>query len=146
MLSLQMTVRFDPVWLLNPYMDGSDFTATFTGDTEKGVPVDVHMDRAVFLKIRVPEQRKYLNPGSYDVEAARESIITGFYQVLTIVNEFEGGKFVQKLNMFKYPHFNYFDNFQASTLGTNSSSIAGTGTTSTANIAPDAGAGSTLGS
>lgn len=145
MLSLQLTVRFDPVWLLNPYMDGGDFTATLNGDTEKNAPCNVHMDRVVFLKIRVPDQKNYLNPQVFKAAADRESIISGFYQVLTIVNEFEGGKYIQKLNMFKYPHFNYFDRFEASTLGTNTSSITGTGTSSVANISPDAGAGLTLG-
>jgi hypothetical protein len=110
MLSADMTVRFDPLWLMNPYMVGGDFTPKLTSDkTTEGVFLYVHTDRVVFIKAFKPNQSDYMNPNRRFGSSDKTPFLGGFYQVITAVNEFDGGKFIQKLNLFKYPHMNGFN-------------------------------------
>lgn len=108
MVNAQITVRFDPTWLMNPYMAGRDFTAGLSTD-QGSSSIFVNTDRVVFIRAHRPNQKNYMNPDFSNTAPKRAPILGGFYQVLTAVNEFKGGRFVQKLNMLKYPHMNYFD-------------------------------------
>ena len=138
MLNAQLTVRFDPVWLLNPYMSGSDFTATVSGNSN----IYAHTDRVVFVKAYRPNQKNYMNPDFSNVSPSRAPILGGYYQVIQILNEFNGGKMTQKLNMYKYPHMNYFNSTsdQAPSSGVSSGGATTTGSpaaTSAVSGSPD---------
>lgn len=110
MMNAQLIVRFDPTWLLNPYMSGGDFTGSLgSGESQGGVQVMVHTDRVVFIKAYRPNQKNYMNPNFNNISPAREPILGGFYQVIQCLNTLEGGRMTQQLNMYKYPHMNYYN-------------------------------------
>lgn len=107
MIDVNMTVRFDPTWLLNPYMAGGDFTPRLPTSGSSGSSVFyMHIDRVVFIKAFAPVQNDFMNPNRTAGASGQNDHLSGFYQVLTALSEFSGGKFTQKLNMFKYPHLN----------------------------------------
>lgn len=114
MIDVNMTVRFDPTWLLNPYMAGGDFTPRLP-TTGSNLVFYTHIDRVVFVNAHAPVQSDFMNPNRTAGASNQNSHLSGFYQVLTAVSEFDGGKFVQKLNMFKYPHLNGYAQLDAST-------------------------------
>ena len=109
MVTADMTVRFDPQWLINPYMAGSDFTPVVpTESSQDGTFVYAHVDRMLYLNAFAPNQKAFMNPDPSVFNIKQTPIIGGFYQVLYVVSEFDGGRFLQKLNLMKYDHLNYF--------------------------------------
>jgi hypothetical protein len=70
-----------------------------------------------------------MNPDFSNVSPSRAPILGGYYQVIQILNEFNGGKMTQKLNMYKYPHMNYFNSTsdQAPSSGVSSGGATTTG-------------------
>jgi hypothetical protein len=118
MISVNMTVRFDPVWLFNPYAAGGDFTPRLPQvDSAQGA-FYAHIDRVIFINARKPDQSDFMNPYRTSGGSAGFPSFSGFYQVLTAVNEFEGGKYVQKINMIKYPHLNGIYTLESATAST----------------------------
>lgn len=109
MVSADLNVRFDPQWLINPYMAGSDFTPVVpTEQSHEGTFVYAHTDRMVYINAFAPNQKAFMNPDPSIFNLRETPILGGFYQVLYVVNEFEGAKFTQKLNLLKYDHLNYY--------------------------------------
>jgi hypothetical protein len=103
LIDLNMTVRFDPLWLLNPYMANGDFTPRLTGTSPLTKVIYTNMDRVILLRAPAPVQRDFMNPYRANASSNNFDVLSGFYQVLFVINEFDGGKFHQKLNLFKYP-------------------------------------------
>lgn len=108
MMNAAMTVRGDPTWMMNSYMAGGDFTPTTNSKTDSGSTVFVNMDRVIYLNAFAPNQPSFMNPDASVFNVRETPILGGFYQVTQVINEFEGGKFTQKLSMIKYPHLNYY--------------------------------------
>jgi hypothetical protein len=110
MLRANMTIRFDPQWLLNPYMADGDSSPIVPTEVVHGDNVTVHanIDRAIYINAYAPNQKSFMNPDTSLFNIRETKIIGGLYQVLKVVNEFEGGKFTQKLDLIKYEHLNYF--------------------------------------
>lgn len=114
MVSANMRVRFDPVWLLNPYMAGGDFTPHLandkvaSGDGSGDKTLYIHTDRVIFIKAFAPVQSDFMNPLRQAGSSRQSPFLGGFYQVLWAVNEFDGGRFTQNLNLVKYTHLNGF--------------------------------------
>lgn len=115
MINAQMTVRFDPQWLLNPYMTGRDRTplldsgtSATPGDPTDNITLYAHVDRMIYLNAYAPNQAGFMNPNTAVGNTRPTPILAGFYQVVQIDNVFEGAKFYQTMNMIKYDNTNYF--------------------------------------
>ncbi len=112
MISADMAIRFDPIWLLNPYMAGGDSTSTIpldnTTDGAGGqIHVYAHTDRLIYINAFAPNQQSFMNPDASLYNIRKTPVLVGWYQVISIDNEFDGGKFIQKLNMVKNQYQNY---------------------------------------
>jgi hypothetical protein len=154
MLGADLTVRFDPTWLLNPYMSGRDSTSLIPLDSVGGVAgadsnffVYAHTDRVIFLRAFAPNQAAYMNPNvtTSFIKDKGNPMLGGFYAVIHVDNIFDGGKFYQKLNLYKYEHLNYFNSLGTSAPISQNAVSQGSDTTGTssaqAQITPDPNAG-----
>jgi hypothetical protein len=149
MIDVNMTVRFDPTWLLTPYQANGDYTPRLP--TDDGQTVLTHLDRCVLLQANAPTQSDFMNPYRTSGSSTNQDHLSGFYQVISVVNEFDGGKFTQKLNMYKYPHLNGYSTLQTNSQPNVQNPTGSTPTTTPqpnpgpTNQSPDPNASSSLG-
>lgn len=139
MVNAQMTIRFDPIWLMNPYMAGKDYTGQVDIASQDGAYVYAHTDHVIYIRAYRPNQTSFMNPDQSVSNIKAGPILGGFYQVITATNIFEGGKFIQQLNMMKYDHLNYYD----SASNTSGTGIAEFTTNNTNNATNTSGGGAT---
>lgn len=107
LLRAQLTVRGDPNWIAsNPYTSEGDTGLRMVG--EEDTPIRPLTDHIILLRAFSPTQADSMSPtrlyGSTD-----QTLIGGFYGVLTITSTFEGGKFTQMLDLYKSDHLVYAD-------------------------------------
>jgi hypothetical protein len=132
MINAQMTIRFDPIWLMNPYMSGKDYSAQVSLEKQEKSFVYALTDRVIFIRAYRPNQKSFMNPDPSISNIKKTPVIGGFYQVITVNNIFEGGRFYQQLNMIKYDHLNYYD-LDKSSSGSGISNFSSNTTTSGSN-------------
>lgn len=144
-----LTVRFDPTWLLNPYMSGRDSTSLVplasvggTSGSDTNFFVYAHTSRVIYLRAFAPNQRAYMNPdAATSFIDQRNSMLGGFYEVIYADNIFDGGKFYQKLTLVKYDHMNYFNSLGTDGPISQNAATQGSDTTGTStsqnNLSPD---------
>ncbi len=116
LLTIQLQVRGDPIWLLNPYgvysgnvLSSPSLTNEIEGPTALVVPQSA---RCFFLRMFAPVQSDLMDPDRMDASTAC-SVVGGFYEVTTVASKFEGGKFTQTINAYKMNHLNYVESFVA---------------------------------
>lgn len=117
LLSLEgLRIKGDPIWLLSPYTN-VDLTSYENGGSSRGistlgsggvVPIKTRTGQVIFLKIFPPNQNDFMNPNRTS-GSSYETIIGGFYQVLSVTSSFEGGKFYQSVDGIKINNLNYAD-------------------------------------
>lgn len=113
MITIDIEVRGDPIWLLTPYGKDSGNILTIgdqaADNNSTNALVQTQGARCFFLRMFTSEQIDYMNP---DRETASSScsILGGFYEAITVQSKFEGGKFTQTIHAVKMIHLNYIEN------------------------------------
>ena len=112
MLVIDLEIRGDPIWMMSAYANGTLTSLSMpSGITSRtAVTIIPKGDRCIFIKMFAPVQDDYMNP-SRTQGSSSPLIIGGFYQVLTVMNTFQNGKFTQKLTCSKYEHLNYIEQY-----------------------------------
>lgn len=118
LLEIDMKVRGDPIYFFSPYGTQSlnildplkairytNIDVEANKDVSKQA-VQPSTDKVFFLNVSIPDQSEYLNPESNEI-TSRNSIIGGFYMIVEVKSEFNGGNFTQTIKAVKIPNLNY---------------------------------------
>ncbi len=118
LLEIDLKVRGDPIYLFSPYatqtlniLDPLDSIRYDNSNSEGNQDVDKFAvqpstDKVIFLDVRSPNRVDFLNPNRREGSTS-DGIIGGFYEVLEVQSEFQGGNFTQSLKALKIPNLNY---------------------------------------
>ncbi len=118
LLEIDLKVRGDPIYLFSPYatqslnvLDPLDAIRYDNSNLEGNQDVDKFAvqpstDKVFFLDVRAPNQIDYMNPHRRE-GSSEDTIIGGFYQILEVQSEFQGGIFTQTIKGMKIPNLNY---------------------------------------
>jgi len=105
-----LQVRGDPLWLLSPYA-----SADMNRLKKIGGLIKPNTDKCIFINIRAPKQKNYMDPDSYstikseDKKGRNPNVMGGFYGVYSVESTFSGGSFTQKIQGYKMNHLNYVE-------------------------------------
>ena len=118
LLEIDLKVRGDPIYLFSPYgtqslniLDPLDSIRYDNSNSEGNQDVDKFAvqpstDKVFFLDVQAPNQADYMNPNRRE-GSSNDSIIGGFYQILEVQSELQGGLFTQTIKGMKIPNLNY---------------------------------------
>ena len=104
MLSVDLTIIGDPDWIVQDasILGGASATDKFT--IGRSISTDTG-DIFVVLEFKTPRDYNR-NTGLMNIEDTNQSLIQGWYRVLTVTNTFSGGRFNQILNLVRVENQN----------------------------------------
>ena len=120
LLTIEMEVRGDPVYLYSPYASQnlntlepfnairfSNTTGTTGSNPDSNkLGVQPSVDKVIFLNILTPNQVDYMNPNR-EFASSNDSIVGGFYIIIKVETFLDDGKFTQKIHATKIANLNY---------------------------------------
>lgn len=118
LLEIDLKVRGDPIYLFSPYatqslniLDPLDAIRYSNTNSEGNQDVDKFAvqpstDKVFFLDVKAPRQVDFMNPERRE-GSSTDTIIGGFYMIVEVQSDLQGGLFTQTIKAMKIPNLNY---------------------------------------